>query len=700
MGIIKKEKGVKLSRKRKKGEAIVIKEKTRGVQCPIVECDDLTLDYLGRITGKVYGKLYNLCLSLTLQEIKKENGEQIKIFDALIKSKMLEKEAQRKKEGKKFSRKRYKWYEDLTNEQRNEYRDLFRYRTVSQEERKILEDYDSRIKEEKKRIDDLNVDESTKKEMKKRILSKEEKSHYNKIKYIRFMRLYELQDHLVKLKGEGYDWLYEFWSGSISKTANTVTNTWNNFFWGLGEKPRYKNRYSKQSVCVCNPLSKKNIERIDDKKNKYRIKLPKIGYVTITCHRDVIVSPETKINNIFASYNRCKDKFFLSINYSVPIEKPIVIGEPKNVNWESMSNPVGIDRNANISYALSDGGIFVLKNERKKIEKDTRILKRNIQRQRNAYDERRKIFISYANECADEMYERLSERRVKDFKINGRTYTFSFSDLMFTARMRLTARGTVNSGQAKSYREISITDARELRFKNRPVFDKNCREEIERIIEKRDLTDDEIKKIAYSIMGSKKLEKNNLRLAKKQAKNANKRRDFNHKVTRAIADKYDLIGIEDLKIKNMTASASGSVEAPGKKIKQNSGRTKAFLASNPGQFKMYLEYKVNENGLPLIKVNPQGTSVTCCLCGCANDNTRKDDLFSCSSCGLTVHADFNASLEIQKRAMELAGIPSEKTNETIERRIEEFLTNSDNEYARFSFTRKYSAYKKELTEKF
>ena len=51
------------------------------------------------------------------------------------------------------------------------------------------------------------------------------------------------------------------------------------------------------------------------------------------------------------------------------------------------------------------------------------------------------------------------------------------------------------------------------------------------------------------------------------------RQDFNRKTAHALAQEYGCVYVEDLKVKNMTASVKGTVENPGKNVKQKSGST-------------------------------------------------------------------------------------------------------------------------------
>jgi hypothetical protein len=62
-----------------------------------------------------------------------------------------------------------------------------------------------------------------------------------------------------------------------------------------------------------------------------------------------------------------------------------------------------------------------------------------------------------------------------------------------------------------------------------------------------------------------------LRLARAKEREANARRDWLHKVSREIVDRYDFIAVEDLRLRSMTRSAKGTTEAPGKNVAAKAG---------------------------------------------------------------------------------------------------------------------------------
>jgi putative transposase len=128
---------------------------------------------------------------------------------------------------------------------------------------------------------------------------------------------------------------------------------------------------------------------------------------------------------------------------------------------------------------------------------------------------------------------------------------------------------------------------------------------------------------------------------------ANVRTDFLHKATTSIGQNHALVVMEDLKVKNMSRSASGSLENSGRNVRAKSGLNKSILDQGWFEFRRQLGYKLAWSGGTLLVVPPQYTSQTCHQCGGIDKNNRVSQaVFSCSACGHTDNADHNASLNI------------------------------------------------------
>lgn len=128
---------------------------------------------------------------------------------------------------------------------------------------------------------------------------------------------------------------------------------------------------------------------------------------------------------------------------------------------------------------------------------------------------------------------------------------------------------------------------------------------------------------------------------------ANARKDYLHKQATQIAKSHGVVKVERLQIKNMTASAKGTVTEPGRNVAQKSGLNKAILDQGWGMFRTMLAYKLAERGGELQEVDPAYTSQTCSCCGVIDRDSRKDQAtFACNHCGHADNADTNAALNI------------------------------------------------------
>ncbi len=128
---------------------------------------------------------------------------------------------------------------------------------------------------------------------------------------------------------------------------------------------------------------------------------------------------------------------------------------------------------------------------------------------------------------------------------------------------------------------------------------------------------------------------------------ANARKDYLHWITTRISKNHAMIVLEDLKVKNMTKSAKGTIDNPGKNVKAKSGLNKSILDQGWGEFKRQLEYKQKWRGGDVILVNPKYTSQACSVCNnvCADNRTSQSE-FKCVACGHKTNADFNAALNV------------------------------------------------------
>jgi len=159
---------------------------------------------------------------------------------------------------------------------------------------------------------------------------------------------------------------------------------------------------------------------------------------------------------------------------------------------------------------------------------------------------------------------------------------------------------------------------------------------------------------------SKNWHKAKCRVQKVHAQIANARKDFLHRKTAEISKNHAMVAVEDLQIKNMSKSAAGNAEKPGKNVAAKSGLNKAILDQGWFEFRRQLEYKLDWNGGILIAVPPHYTSQTCPCCGhVAKANRKTQAKFECVACGYANNADIVGAMNILARGYRAAACGEE-----------------------------------------
>ena len=144
----------------------------------------------------------------------------------------------------------------------------------------------------------------------------------------------------------------------------------------------------------------------------------------------------------------------------------------------------------------------------------------------------------------------------------------------------------------------------------------------------------EQRKLSKMVKGSSNYQKQKRRVALVHEKVRNQRKDWQHKRSHELVDKWDIICVEDINYKDM----SGSLRLG--KATQNNGF---------GQFRTFLSYKMAEQGKELITIDKWFPSSKLCRnCGYINDSlTLSDRVWVCPSCGETILRDENAAINIR-----------------------------------------------------
>ena len=155
------------------------------------------------------------------------------------------------------------------------------------------------------------------------------------------------------------------------------------------------------------------------------------------------------------------------------------------------------------------------------------------------------------------------------------------------------------------------------------------------------------RQLSRKVLFSQNWKKQNRKIQKLHHHIANIRHDYLHKISTDISKNHAMIVCEDLKVVNMSGSASGTLENKGRNVKAKSGLNKSILDQGWSMMIDMLEYKQQWQGGLLIKVNPRYTSQTCSQCQhITKENRQTQAKFECVKCGHKANADVNAAKNI------------------------------------------------------
>lgn len=143
------------------------------------------------------------------------------------------------------------------------------------------------------------------------------------------------------------------------------------------------------------------------------------------------------------------------------------------------------------------------------------------------------------------------------------------------------------------------------------------------------------------------------RLARAHAKVAARRKDFLHQTSARLAARHPLIATEALTVRNMTGSARGTAEAPGRNVAQKAGLNRSILDTAPAAFLNMLRYKAEEAGSEYLEANTRRLkpSQRCPSCGTIRKKGLSDRHHDCS-CGCSLGRDEAAALVLLRWGLE------------------------------------------------
>jgi putative transposase len=152
------------------------------------------------------------------------------------------------------------------------------------------------------------------------------------------------------------------------------------------------------------------------------------------------------------------------------------------------------------------------------------------------------------------------------------------------------------------------------------------------------------RKLARARRGSGRRGRAKMAVARLKARETDRRKDWAEKASTDIARRFDVIRVEDLRIRDMTRSAKGTVENPGRNVRAKAGLNRGIRRSGWGLLIRRLEDKAPGR---VEKINPVYTSQRCSACGhIARESRESQALFRCVACNYTVNADVNAARNI------------------------------------------------------
>lgn len=155
------------------------------------------------------------------------------------------------------------------------------------------------------------------------------------------------------------------------------------------------------------------------------------------------------------------------------------------------------------------------------------------------------------------------------------------------------------------------------------------------------------RRMARKVKFSSNWKKAKAKVARVTTHVANARRDFLHKASTTITKNHAVVIVEDLKVKNMSQSAAGTIEKPGRNVKAKTGLNRAILDQGWSTFRRMLEYKLAWAGGRLVTVPSHHTSQTCPQCGhISSDNRRTQARFACVQCGYENNADLVGAMNV------------------------------------------------------
>ena len=142
-------------------------------------------------------------------------------------------------------------------------------------------------------------------------------------------------------------------------------------------------------------------------------------------------------------------------------------------------------------------------------------------------------------------------------------------------------------------------------------------------------------------------------LRKVEQKRQDSMNGHQHRLAHQLVKDHKIICIEDTQTSNMTRSAKGTAEEPGRNVKQKAGLNRSILAQGWYGLRTKIEYKADWYERQFIAVPAHHTSQRCSDCGHVDAGNRVSQaVFKCLSCEREINADINAAENIRRQGVE------------------------------------------------
>jgi putative transposase len=177
-------------------------------------------------------------------------------------------------------------------------------------------------------------------------------------------------------------------------------------------------------------------------------------------------------------------------------------------------------------------------------------------------------------------------------------------------------------------------------FEENPRYGETAAPEIRRLV----------RRLARAKRGGHARIKAKRALASAHRRLRNRRLTNRHRIAKSLALRAERIFIEDLNIKNMMASAAGTMDEPGNRVAQKRGLNRGIADAAIATIYRMTRYKAERAGGAVIAVDPRNTSTDCSECGGREPEARDRSSYRCS-CGAHLHADHNAARNVLARGL-------------------------------------------------